>query len=177
MSLYKEALSLVEEHSEDFRLDPLLNIHIHHNLDEILPLVSNCSEGQQFSGSCEKKSSKIPGIEECDQHVINKRQKVSREDNLDFPIEAGNRTDFTSGISENGLNGDQGCDNDPHVSSSCISEISLRSTCGNIKQKYLSVFNSKLSIAQQEFRKSYMQVFFLHDVPWHLSIHFTICII
>ncbi|KAI7996620.1 Protein NRT1/ PTR FAMILY 5.6 [Camellia lanceoleosa] len=37
-SLYREALVLAEEHSEDFRLDPLLNIHIHYNLAEIRPL-------------------------------------------------------------------------------------------------------------------------------------------
>lgn len=173
VSLYKEAVALVEEHSEDFRLDPLLNIHIYHNLDEILPLVTNYADGQQFPGSCEKKPSKIHGIEECDQHVM-KRQKVSGEDNLDFTIEAGNRTDCTSSISENGLNGDRGCDNEPHVSS--ISEGSLRSKCENIKLKYLSVFSSKLSIAQQEFRKSYMQVFNAlkdrkdQDTVWWLEV-------
>ncbi|KAF3554843.1 hypothetical protein F2Q69_00017781 [Brassica cretica] len=40
VSLYKEALNITEENAEDFRLDPLLNIHILHNLAEILPLVS-----------------------------------------------------------------------------------------------------------------------------------------
>lgn len=174
VSLYKEALALVEEHSEDFHLDPLLNIHIHHNLAEILPLATNYSEqlhseGQHFSESCEKKTSKIHCIEECDQHVV-KRRKVSGEDSMDFTIEAGNPTDCTTGISENGLNGDQERDIEPHVSSSYISEKSLRSVCENVKQKYLSVFSSKLSIAQQEFRKSYMQVCFLHDIPWHLGI-------
>lgn len=39
VSLYKEALNITEEQAEDFRLDPLLNIHILHNLAEILPLV------------------------------------------------------------------------------------------------------------------------------------------
>lgn len=39
VSSYKEALRITEEHAEDFRLDPLLNIHILHNLAEILPLV------------------------------------------------------------------------------------------------------------------------------------------
>ncbi|KAL3565484.1 hypothetical protein D5086_033530 [Populus alba] len=38
VSLYKEALALSQEHREDFRLDPLLNIHIHHNLADILAL-------------------------------------------------------------------------------------------------------------------------------------------
>lgn len=184
VSLYKEALALVEEHSEDFHLDPLLNIHIHHNLAEILPLATNYSEqlhseGQHFSESCEKKTSKIHCIEECDQHVV-KRRKVSGEDSMDFTIEAGNPTDCTTGISENGLNGDQERDIEPHVSSSYISEKSLRSVCENVKQKYLSVFSSKLSIAQQEFRKSYMQVCHVlgdrknqHTVWWLEALHHT----
>ena len=41
VSLYKEALNITEENAEDFRLDPLLNIHILHNLAEILPLVQS----------------------------------------------------------------------------------------------------------------------------------------
>lgn len=44
ISLYQESLALAEDHSEDFRLDPLLNIHITHNLSEILPLSSDCSQ-------------------------------------------------------------------------------------------------------------------------------------
>lgn len=158
VSLYKEALALVEEHSEDFRLDPLLNIHIHHNLAEI------CSEqlhleGQQFPGNCEKKALTMHGIEECNQQEV-KRRKVSGEDDVDFTFEA-DPAYCTSSISENSSNGDQECDVEPHLSSSYITERSLRTVCEDMKQKYLSAFSSKLSIAQLEFRKSYMQVCFL----------------
>ena len=47
VSLYKEALALAEENLEDFRLDPLLNIHIHHNLAEILLLSSDNKKQSQ----------------------------------------------------------------------------------------------------------------------------------
>lgn len=38
VSLYKEALSFADQHAEDFRLDPLLDLHIHYNLAELVPL-------------------------------------------------------------------------------------------------------------------------------------------
>lgn len=44
VSLYREALSITEEHAEDFRLDPLLNIHLLHNLAEILPMAEGSPE-------------------------------------------------------------------------------------------------------------------------------------
>ncbi|KAJ6952158.1 hypothetical protein NC653_041343 [Populus alba x Populus x berolinensis] len=55
------ALALSQEHREDFRLDPLLNIHIHHNLADILALVMDHStevpsNGQQLYGNSEKAS-------------------------------------------------------------------------------------------------------------------------
>lgn len=70
VSLYKEALDITQEHSEDFRLDPLMSIHIRHNLAEILPMVTTSSdqlpvEIQQFSGSSEK-ASKVHSIERRD---------------------------------------------------------------------------------------------------------------
>ncbi|KAK4835874.1 hypothetical protein QYF36_015629 [Acer negundo] len=159
VSLYKEAMALVEEHSEDFRLDPLLNIHLHHNLAEILPMVTNCSEqhplkGQQYSLSSEK-ASKVHNIEKCDQNAA-KRQKLSKQDNSDF-IVSGNEPDHTC-ILENGFHCDKVSDNEFHVSSPSFSDASLRTACENFKQKYLSVFSSKLSVTQQEFRKLYTQV-------------------
>ncbi|KAH7548237.1 hypothetical protein JRO89_XS14G0087300 [Xanthoceras sorbifolium] len=159
-SLYKEAMALVEEHSEDFRLDPLLNIHLHHNLAEILPMVTNCSEqhplmGQQYSLGSEK-ASKVHNIEICNQNAA-KRQKFSEEDNPDFMV-SGNLRDHTPGILENGFHGDLVSDNEFHVPSTSFSDASLRAACENLKQKYLSVFSSKLSVAQQEFRKLHMQV-------------------
>ncbi|KAL4589584.1 hypothetical protein LXL04_002492 [Taraxacum kok-saghyz] len=55
------------------------------------------------------------------------------------------------------------CDdnNTPSSLSSCTaSYLSLQMTCNNLKQKFLSVFNSRLSVAQLDFRKSYDLVIF-----------------
>lgn len=152
-------MTLAEEHSEDFRLDPLLNIHIHHNLSEFLPLAAKYLEQyplneQQFHGSPEKVSL-VDGIEKGDQYVY-KRRKVNGKGN--FVINAGNPLHSTSDFSENNLTSNQDCGNVPHTSCSSLTDVSLRTACENMKQKYLSAFSSKLSHAQEEFRKSYMQV-------------------
>lgn len=162
-------MALAEEHSEDFRLDPLLNIHIHHNLSEILPLAAKFLDQcplleQQFPGSPEKVSM-IHGIEKCDQYVY-KRRKVNGKGN--FVNDARNPLDSTSDFLENGLIGNRGCDNKPNASYSSLSDVSLKAACENMKQKYLSAFNSKLSHAQEEYRKSYMQV--CNHPCYHLTL-------
>ena len=160
VSLYKEALALSQEHREDFRLDPLLNIHIHHNLADILALVMDHStevpsNGQQLHGNSEK-ASKINKSETCDLNDA-KKQKVSGEDS-DFTIDAGNSLD----VSENCLVGNKKGNNNHDMSSTSFSTQYLRTACENFKQKYLSVFSSKISAAQLDFNKSYTQVCFLH---------------
>ncbi|KAJ7965163.1 E3 ubiquitin-protein ligase SHPRH [Quillaja saponaria] len=160
--LYREALSLAEEHSKDFRLDPLLNIHIHQNLAEILPQTTNSShqlpsKGKQFTESSHINNSKIHSIIKHDQCVV-KRQKLSGSNDLDFTITSGNPVDGTFNLSKNDLNGDQECDHELPISATSFCVQCLRTACGSLKQKYLSSFSSKLSVAQQEFRKSYMQV-------------------
>ncbi|XVF81925.1 hypothetical protein PTKIN_Ptkin16aG0001600 [Pterospermum kingtungense] len=159
VSLYKEALDITKEHSEDFRLDPLLSIHIRHNLAEILPMVTTSSEQlpvetQQLSGSSEK-ASKVHSIEICDQSSV-KRQKL--EDLENSESSAGNLPDIGSDLSENGTRNDQDCNGQCHMSSRTLNEQSLRIECENLKQKYLSAFTTKLSAAQIEFKKSYVQV-------------------
>ncbi|EPS69408.1 chromatin remodeling complex subunit [Genlisea aurea] len=101
VSLYREALNLVEENADDFRLDPLLDIHIHHNLAEA--------------------SSIFP--EACDAVEMEKAHRNSPEE----------------------------------LNSSAHIER-LKTSCEDLKQKYLTVYNSKLSVARQEFRKLYEQV-------------------
>ncbi|OVA17306.1 SNF2-related [Macleaya cordata] len=170
VSLYREALTLAEEYSDDFRLDPLLNLHIHHNLAEILPSTSGYSQecqsmGGQFPEYPEKNASKLHGVDEFNQYSL-KRQRVTKDSSSDLTTEYGNSVQegelshFSSELSTTGVNGDKGTEHDaqPQVSSRSFSEGCLRTTCENIKQKYLSVFISKLSLAQQEFRNSYMQV-------------------
>lgn len=169
VSLYKEALALAEEHSEDFRLDPLLNLHIHHNLTEILPLPSESShhsKGGEFPRSAEEKASKIHNVEQCDQYMA-KRQKVGGEYHSGLNAEERELPCSTSNLSEDGVNDNIECDAEPHISSRLFNDGCLRTTCENIKQKFLSLFSSKLSVAQQELKKSYMQVY---SVPQYLTL-------
>ncbi|KAH1262852.1 E3 ubiquitin-protein ligase SHPRH [Glycine max] len=152
--LYSEALSLAEEQSEDFRLDPLLNIHIHHNLAEILPLVPNFalispSKGKQFSGTSKFKMTKRH-LSVKVEHCHEKRQKISGCDDVNVTV-LSEPSDVAFSHSENDLNEDQEFD-----SLSAIN--SLIAECEDSKQKYLSVFSSKLSTSQQEFQNSYTQV-------------------
>lgn len=116
VSLYREALALAEEHLNDFRLDPLLSIHIHHNLVEILPSTPEYSD--QFHPNESK---------ECDKRSMN-------------------------------MNDDKECDSKNCVQSRSFSRIHLSKECENLKHKFLSVFNSKLLLAQQEFSKTHEQV-------------------
>ncbi|CAF2298271.1 unnamed protein product [Brassica napus] len=121
VSLYKEALSITEEHAEDFRLDPLLNIHILHNLAEILPLVQSHKRD----------------VKDDDHRRAAKRQRINELDSS------------THASSESGLK------KDGEYHEECKT---LDTVCDTLKVKYLSAFNSKLSSAQQEFKKSYDQV-------------------
>ena len=148
---------MAEEHSEDFRLDPLLNIHIHHNLAEILPQAADLalrmpSKEKQFSRTSAVKTTRKHFIDK-DDHCLLKRQKRSGCDDTNFTVASAEPSDATSNRSENDINEDQDFDD-----ISVCSVKSLTSECEDLKQKYLSVFSSKLSAVQQEFQSSYMQV-------------------
>ncbi|CAK8537765.1 unnamed protein product [Lathyrus sativus] len=150
--LYNEALTLAEEHSEDFRLDPLLNIHIHHNLANIFPLAENFalilpSKRKQVSGTSAINTTKKNSIAKVDHDHV-KRHKMSNCDNI-ISAEPSN---VASSLSESDLN-DREFDD---VSASSVKY--LIAECEDLKLKYLSVFSSKLTVAQQEFQSSYMQV-------------------
>lgn len=121
VSLYKEALNITEEHAEEFRLDPLLNIHILHNLAEILPLVQSHKRD----------------VKDDDHHRAAKRQRINELDSS------------THASSESGLK------KDGEYHEECKT---LDTVCDTLKVKYLSAFNTKLSSAQQEYKKSYDQV-------------------
>ncbi|KAJ4978047.1 hypothetical protein NE237_008827 [Protea cynaroides] len=173
VSLYKEALALAEEHSEDFRLDLLLNLHIHHNLAEILPVISDYTQkcppiGEQLPGNPKAKASHVYETGEFEQYPV-KRQKLSNDSDMDIVTDVTHQEhqeklpDFTSNLSESGVEGTKGTvqmehDARSHISSGSSSVSCLRTTCENIKQKFLSAFISKLSLAQQEFKNSYLQV-------------------
>ncbi|KAI3952838.1 hypothetical protein MKX01_006881 [Papaver californicum] len=166
VSMYREALALAEEYSDDFRLDPLLNLHIHHNLTEILPVTSgysleHCSMGGQLSDNPEKRDSKLYEVGDFDQHPM-KRQKIS-EDNSSSYLTSQNlqqeESHVASELERTGVQGNKGTNHDvqQQMSSRSFAEGCLRA-CESTKLKYLSMFNSKLSSAQQEFRNARMQV-------------------
>ena len=59
--LYREALSIAEGHSDDFCVDPLLSIHVHHNLADLLPLIPEFSRQNVSSESYAKKQKRNVG--------------------------------------------------------------------------------------------------------------------
>lgn len=147
VSLYKEALFIVEEHSDDFRLDPLLNIHIHHNLSEVLPLSVDSLPDNSVSGRSEELTMTC--------HIDKKENNAMKKGRLirdDSSLTSDNAPQISSCLLKN----DENCyDDRPHLSTNIQRS---RTACEDLKQKYLSVFYVKLSTAQQEFRKSHEQV-------------------
>ncbi|XP_023640660.1 E3 ubiquitin-protein ligase SHPRH isoform X1 [Capsella rubella] len=140
VSLYKEALNVTEEHAEDFRLDTLLNIHILHNLAEILPMAGSNSTA---SG---RPKTKIDENDD-DHYRASKRQRINQLESLTHDSsEAAQR--FEAVAPDNNLK------KDGEYYEECKT---LDIVCDTLKVKYLSSFNSRLSAAQQEFRKSYNQ--------------------
>ncbi|PIA38536.1 hypothetical protein AQUCO_02700026v1 [Aquilegia coerulea] len=162
VSLYREALSLAEEHSNDFKLDPLLNYHIHHNLAEIFTQ-SNLSQIQsmkwELPENAEKGPSNLYEINDINERS-GKRQKTCNErssylTSIDGHLELQGKEN-TSDQSMVGLNGSEVMEYDSQRLLSFKSY--LRMMCDSIKKKFLAGYDSKLSQAQQEFRHSYMQL-------------------
>ncbi|KAL3653381.1 hypothetical protein CASFOL_003062 [Castilleja foliolosa] len=148
ISLYKEALDFVEEHSNDFRLDPLLNIHIHHNLAEALPLIKKSSQQKSDSGSSEKL---ISGTFDIDNHPTNGEGMINRGSSMN--IISGDSLNFPSCVLRNG---ETSCDVQQHMPT----HVQCLRACEDLKQKFLTIFTSKLSISQEDFRRIYEQI---HD--------------
>ncbi|KAF8397100.1 hypothetical protein HHK36_016007 [Tetracentron sinense] len=133
VSLYREALALAEEHSHDFRLDPLLNLHIHHNLAEILPVTSDYSQqcpsmGRHFPKTPIEKATELNEVDGVDEYSV-KRQKLSKDSTSDLTVDAGplqhqkKLPDCTSDLSTIGVNGDKNTEHDAE------SLISSRAFC------------------------------------------------
>ncbi|KAG9443285.1 hypothetical protein H6P81_014625 [Aristolochia fimbriata] len=159
VSIYREALNLAEEHCGDFRLDPLLNLHIHHNLAELLPaaLQQHPSMESHLAQNLEEKGA-------LDDHAA-KRQKLTKDSSFiqsdDKELKHDEKLfNCTTNPSTTDIDGDKGmlCDVQFQVPHRSFSDGCLRKACENIKQKYLSVFVSKLSLAQEEFKTAYEQV-------------------
>ncbi|XP_055828610.1 uncharacterized protein LOC129896695 isoform X3 [Solanum dulcamara] len=152
VSLYQEALALAEDHSEDFRLDPLLNIHITHNLSEVLPLSSDSLQKLEcVPGSARDEVSNIEDAEESDKGALFREDKVKEENMLLI------NSDGPSKLMANSLANDS-VDENSVTRLNFLSKCTMTTACEKLKEKFLSVFNLKLAGAQQEFKKSYDQV-------------------
>uniref|UniRef100_A0A1D1XWD7 E3 ubiquitin-protein ligase SHPRH n=1 Tax=Anthurium amnicola TaxID=1678845 RepID=A0A1D1XWD7_9ARAE len=178
-SLYREALSIAEENSEDFRLDPLLSLHVHHNLADLIALTSEFSPCSVMVGSeheiCETKTGKLYG--EC----YSRKRKLNKDTDLDLPSDIRSlknpKTLCSSDLFTIDLNGGKiiDCDAKFEASFRLFDDGYLRKTCESIKQKYLSAFISKLTSTQQEFVSIHTQVcemskvFQDHNVNWWLE--------
>lgn len=162
INLYKESLYLADKHVEDFKLDPLLNIHIHHNLAEILSVASSSKlehEGQS-SGNFEAKVSLNPGPEEFETQNPVKRQKLNEYNDGSSTCHARESPDSSCGELTHSLDEEKDCLHKPKLESKFLDCDSLWASCANSKQKFLAVFNSKLVVARQDFQKSYELVRF-----------------
>ncbi|WOK95874.1 hypothetical protein Cni_G04581 [Canna indica] len=191
VSLYREALALADENSVDFRLDPLLSLHIHHNLAELIPLTSEFSQHCLSAGSnphenIETKKRKATAVGKFEKYYV-KRGKSSKDckptlTRNSTSLVQHNTTDSVTSSwpffapTDNEVNHSEvdapsssstlyasakiGSESDSpcRVFSGCYAVSCLRKTCENIKQKYLSVFIGKMSLAQEEFKNSSMQV-------------------
>lgn len=171
MSLYRESLALVDEHANDFRLDPLLSLHIYHNLAELLPVVSEstqqCSHHVSVNPSedGDEKKRKLLSSGKFDQYYVKRRKMGQGKKQSTTSIDKSS-TDCSehANCDENPpawLNdGNLGTENDVQcqMSSRCFSDKCLKKACEDIKQKYLSVFTSKLSMARRDYTNSHSQV-------------------
>ncbi|KAF3613481.1 hypothetical protein FXO38_36222 [Capsicum annuum] len=152
VSLYQEALALAEDHSEDFRLDPLLNIHITHNLSEVLPVGSDSSQKLECApASARDKVSNIEDAEESDKVALFSEDKA-KEKSMLLP-----NSNDPSNLMSNSLANDS-VDENSDTRLNFFSKCTMTTACEKLKEKFLSAFNLKLAGAQQEFKKSYDQV-------------------
>ncbi|KAK1270856.1 hypothetical protein QJS04_geneDACA005805 [Acorus gramineus] len=163
VSLYTEALALAEENSTNFRLDPLLKIHIYHNLADVLPVYTESAYVQECpyvgENSCENSGEKSSACGKFDKFYV-KRRKIRSDSCSTIDVKSENSDELPSSISNQPAtcaNGKKRMECNPQSDMS-FSDYCLRVECEELKQKYLSTFISKLSSAQQEFTNSHMQV-------------------
>ncbi|KAJ3682918.1 hypothetical protein LUZ60_013145 [Juncus effusus] len=151
ISLYKEALNLADEHHGDFRIDPLLNLHINHNISELLRTSTDYLLKCPLAVSEDKvgEKRKESGVGKFDRYYVKRRKteeknKVGNEENAQNINDAdvAKCTEIDVG----------------HSPTRCYSDECMRKTCEKIIEKHLSTFGFKLSATQQEFKASFEQV-------------------
>lgn len=145
VSLYREASTLSEENLEYFRLDPLLNLHILHNLAEINDAVLSSSTNGNSKGE-----KTVNGSKKVDGKLFEGFMKKQRM------LESGDNNS-TRTLKKSIAIPDSCSTEDPMALDSCFSS-DLQQQCECIKEKYMLQFITKLAAARDEFRSSYSQV-------------------
>lgn len=159
ISLYKEALAVADENSDDYRLDPLLSLHIYHNLTELLSLTSEFSCPHMGRHCSETNEDKMDVSGKYEQQYV-KNINVDYKPNSIVEESLENHAILNSSTVNDNIcvAKENGAKNE--LPSRCYAAGCLRDTCENIKQKYLSAFISRLYLVQQDFRSSYKEVTF-----------------
>lgn len=176
ISLYKEALDSARQNINDFRVDPLLNLHINHNLGELLRTSSEylqeCPLKIQTSVLYYKRKREETIPVDSDLCGI-KRNKLSENTGSDSAADGAKTSEDINIIGqastsvELDVQNDAGC----HSSSECFADGCLRKTCNTLKEKYLSVFTTKLLIAQKDFSASMEEVTTLNKELRNQGMH------
>jgi E3 ubiquitin-protein ligase SHPRH len=166
--LYKEALTLAHENINDFRVDPLLNLHINYNLAELLrsssEYLQECPLKDQPHGLDIRWKRKENSPANSDLCGV-KRNKVCMNNTsnltangLETYEEDKNVIGQTCANREVNAENVSGC----HSSFECSSVNCLRKTCNAITEKYLSVFTARLAVAQKDFSAASTEVCSVH---------------
>ncbi|KAM0824599.1 hypothetical protein ACQ4PT_070098 [Festuca glaucescens] len=176
ISLYKEALDFARQNIDDFRVDPLLNLHINHNLVELLRTSSEylqeCPLKVQDSVLYYKRKRKGTSPVHSELCGI-KRNKISENSGSDLAADGAETSEDINIIGQASTSVEldavknAGC----HSSSECFADGCLRKTCNTLKEKYLSVFTTKLLIAQKDFSASMEEVITLNKELQNQGMH------
>lgn len=161
--MYKEALDLARQNFDDFHVDPLLNLHINHNLAELLRTSSEylheCTPKIQPPVVYYRRKRKETSHADSDLRGV-KRNKIS--ENIGSVLATGSpeTSEYKNVVGQASISVELNAENRTgcHSSSECFADGCLRKKCNTLKEKYLSVFTTKLLIAQKDFSASFEEV-------------------
>lgn len=155
---------MAHENVDDFRVDPLLNLHINYNLAELLrsssEYLQECPLKKQASEVDLSRKRKEINIVETDTRNI-KRNKICGNGVSSLTANGLETSDEEENvIGQACTTGEMDTDNvaEGHSSLKCFADECLKKTCKTITEKYLSVFTSRLIVAQKDFNASFAEV-------------------
>ncbi|XP_057849243.2 uncharacterized protein LOC131060147 isoform X2 [Cryptomeria japonica] len=164
VSLYREALTITEEYREDFRLDPLLNLHIVHNLAEIIDMSSNANTKGNFGGdeSSIGPKDQSPPLFQCSQVEDCMKKQTAGESVANSSTRPSDQSSPRCNpcLTEDPRMTDKISNTNPQIQEipRTLRDDFLVKECNLIKEKYMLQFTTKLAAARDEFRSSYSQV-------------------